>query len=178
MTAGTATRTRVQKRWGDVSKRDLVEVKGRLYTVVKVKPKGKELKVTILDPETKKEYTSWVSAKHGVDVIELVKKQRKAWTAPDDDPAAKTVTEILGGKLVAVQPGEDECWIVPLVDPSTLAGHLHIFHNIMGVDVRGDYEHALQIHDDEHAQKKLDQLHQPHVHEADRPATEIGPRFQ
>lgn len=180
MTKGTATRVHVQKRWADVSKFDLVELAGEPYAVAKVGAvKNGKVKVTVRTPGGD-EFTSKMNAKHGVDVIELVKRKRTTWAKPEDQAEANIV-DGLGAVIMGTRPTPTQEWIVPPVDISTIAAHLYIFHGISSVDVRkpGGYAEALELHD---AQHELDQagsatLHEPHRHEADRPVTVIGPRF-
>jgi hypothetical protein len=167
--------SRVAKAWSKVTTHDLVEIKGRLYSVVKVKPKGDAVKVTIRDTDTGEEYTSKVQAKHGVDVVELAAKRK--WTKPDG-PAEEAVAEILGATLVGVKPSGDELYACPPVDITTIAGHLYIFHGITGLDLRrpDGWVEARALHDTDH-EKPDAELHVPHRHEKNRPDTQIGPRF-
>jgi hypothetical protein len=173
------TTSRATKAWSLVEKTDLLEIKGHLYKPVKIKAKkAGDLAVTLVDQNDGKEYTVRVDPKHGVDVVELVKEPKRVpWKKPQDK-AEEAVVDILGGVLVAVQPGKDELYVVPNLDMSTIAGHLFTFHGITGVDVKkpGGWDEALAVHRTDH-EKPLDQLHVPHRHDKDRPETQIGPRF-
>jgi hypothetical protein len=178
-TAAPSRRQRVAKAWSKVTPHDLVEIKGRLYAVVKIKTKGDALKVTIRDTDTGEEYASKVDPKHGVDVVELAKPApRKKWTAKPTDDAEKAVVEILGATPVGDKPGADEVYVCPPLDITTIAGHLYIFHGITGLDLRkpDGWVEARSVHENEH-EKPIDQLHVPHRHEKTRPETQIGPRF-
>ena len=171
--------SRATKAWKLVEMTDLLEIKGHLYKPTKIKSKkAGDLAVTMVDQNDGKEYTIRVDPRHGVDVVELVKEPKRVpWKKPQDK-AEEAVVDILGGTLVAVQPGKDELYIVPPLDMTTIAGHLFTFHGISGVDIRqpDGWGKARAIHDTDH-DKPLDQLHVPHRHEKDRPATQIGPRF-
>lgn len=173
------TRTRTQKRWDDITKHDLVELGDDLYNVVKVKPldNGK-VKVTVRDSGGN-EFSSKMVGKYGVDVIELVTRKEKRWSKPDDQAEANIV-DGLGAVILGVKPSATECYIVPLVDPSTIASHLYLFHAITPPNVKepGGYDEAVALHDADHEAKALADLFEPHIHEAKRPVTEIGPRFQ
>ncbi len=164
----------VSKRWADVTKHDLVQLDGDLYQVVKVKPTDAgKVKVTIREQvDSAEEFTAKMRASDGVDVVELVKRKAKKWADPQGE-AETLIAENLGGTLVGVQLGADELWVCPEVDLSTIASHLYLFHGIGPVDLRreGGYADAVRQHQAEH-DKPLDQIKQPHVHEADRPGTE------
>jgi hypothetical protein len=168
--------TTIAKRWKDVTVADLVEVKGIVYSISKLKTTGKgRVKATIRNAQTRVEYKITVAGKSQAEVVEI--RKTKKWSKPDDQ-AEVNVIEGLGAKLVGIKPDEDEDYIVPLVDVSTIAAHLYLFHGIDPVDVRepGGYEYAVELHDAEHA-NPIDQLHVPHTHETNRPVVTKGPRF-
>lgn len=173
------TTTRVAKRWVDVNKLDLVEIKGAHYTVADIVPAKKgRMKVTIRDTLSGEKYTDKVEAKSQADVIEMVTRPVKKWTKPDTK-AEENLVDLMAARLVGVKPGDDEMWIVPLLDITTIAGHLYLFHGISGIDVRGpgEYENAVSVHDIEHM-KPVEFLLEPHEHQAKRPDLGIGPRFK
>lgn len=173
------TRTRVAKAWRDITKFDLVELGDDLYNVVKVKPlDGGKVKVTVRD-SSGSEFTSKMVAKHGVDVIELVKRKEKRWSKPDDQAEANIV-DGLGAVILGVKPSATECYIVPLVDVSTIASHLYLFHAITPPNIKeeGGYDEAVALHDADHEAKVLADLFEPHIHEAKRPEVTVGPRFK
>lgn len=164
----------VAARWADIRKGDVVELQGKPWKVTKTKLKdARRVKVTVeRDGET---FSANVQLKAQVTKIE--KAATKPWSEPDT-PAEKVVEEVLGATLEAVKPGLDEAYIVPLVDVSTIASHMLIFHGIEAVDVRaaGGWEQAKADHDAEH-ERDIDDLHVPHRHAAGRPVVDIGPRF-
>lgn len=166
------TRT-VAVRWSDVQVGDTVSLQDKKWRVVKAKPKGDAVKVTV---ERKGDtFTAAVPVKG--QVLRFEKVATKPWTEPDT-PAEKVVEEVLGATLEAVKPGDGEVWVCPPVDVSTIASHMLIYHGIEKVDVRrvGGWEEAKAEHDAEH-KGDIDDLHVPHRHDAGRPVVDVGPRF-
>jgi hypothetical protein len=167
-------RQTTSERWKDVTALQLVELGDKLYSVVKIKDKGEGfLKVTVKD-EDGDEFSSKVRAKDPVEVVELVTRREKDWSEPDDQ-AERNVVSILGGNLQGVQVNGDEVWICPIPDLSTITAHLMIFHGIdfSGIREVGGYDRAVEAHDADREHPLI-----PHRHEANRPATTKGPRFQ
>lgn len=223
----------------------VLRIKGKAWTVVKAKTKGKVVRLTVSGAAG--EFKSEVKAKAEYELLdrgertggkpgkdpkppkggplyepvpdhpgaqamrrwakpnEVVKAEHKAKPpkapkiAPgdvgwDDDQskADKRVRKILGGKLLAVEtkPGQ---YVMPLVGPDTITGHLLTFHGLRfdGVSVddartpeaertmdaqtaidRASYLEAVRIHDEQHAAFERGdlELSTPHWHSAERPA--------
>jgi hypothetical protein len=165
---------RVAVRWGDVRAGDTVILQEKPWQVVKSKLKdARRVKVTV---ERKGEiFSANMPIKAQVMRVEPI--ATKPWSEPDT-PAEKVVEEVLGATLEAVKPSDDEVYVVPPIDVSTIASHMLIFHGIELVDVRrvGGWEEARAQHDAEH-ERDIDDLHVPHRHDAGRPVVDIGPRF-
>ena len=70
------------------------------------------------------------------------------WSAPKGKAEA-TVASLLGAFLVGESTDTASGWYVPPVDPSTIAGHLMLFHDLVPESV--DWETLAQMHADQHA---------------------------
>lgn len=171
------------KKWADVSVDDRVILKGKPWTVSAIVVEGKIARVTIAGRTKdfpKKEVVEvvrWKPIDFGklADKAEKARKPKKPRTTPGEkwtEPQGKVekrIAKVLSGTLVGVAE-DGETYIVPLLDPSTIAGHLLTFH---GLTLDGRYyAKALAIHDDEHARFERGDLglHVPHWHEKRRPA--------
>lgn len=107
-------------------------------------------------------------------------KERAGWGfSPAGDAAEAAIREGLDAQLVGVRLTRDEAYTVPLVDPSTIAGHLFLFHGIGPLDVKkpGGWEEAAKIHEGEHASLG-GECRIPHFHDKNRPEIARGPRFR
>lgn len=163
-------------RWRDVVAGDRVELKGAEWTVVKAKHKrGKPSRVTVSRPG-RSDFTSDVDPKgcvkrlsaetlhqNGDDVTS--KAGEIDMTAARMDRAQKVVEKALDAKHVADGKvyAERGPFVVPAVDVTTVASHLHIMH---GTDVSGLAEASmLDSHQNQHASGAA-QAH-PHTHEGE-----------
>lgn len=168
--------------WADVSAGDVIELKGKPYTVLKLKAKGKLAKVTVTSPAGT--FKSEVKLKHEVKLAPLRKggKQQR-WAKPDeaqlgdrlwDTPADKIerrLDKLLGAQLVGESVDGGASYYVPPVDASTIAAHLALFH---GVNVHELTDDAMvAVHDDEHTTARsgrpADALTIDHRHTETRP---------
>jgi hypothetical protein len=169
---------------------DRVELNGREYDVVKLKRKAAgELKVTV--SRAGEEHKATVDGRGDVSMAPLRDKKgaqsrwatkaeasaaasppHKAggarWDAPPKG-AEKRVAKILGGTLVA-ESVDDTGDYVPPVDPSTMAAHLWIFHDVRMQDI-SHYLPAVTIHNDQHTRAAAGELtlHRNHWHTKVRP---------
>jgi hypothetical protein len=178
-------------RWLDVVAGDRVELNGREYDVVKLKRKAAgELKVTV--SRAGEEHKATVDSRGDVSMAPLrdkkgaqsrwaTKAETKAATSPPREAAGKRwdappkgaekrVAKILGGTLVAESIDDSGDYYVPPVDPSTIAAHLWIFHDVK-LDDFDDYLPAVTLHRDQHARAELGELtlHLNHWHTKVRP---------
>lgn len=172
-----ALQKRVAVTWADVKKGDRVLLQGELgraWTVAKAKPDGKKVHVTV--EREGKSFSGKMPARGQVERYEKLKG--KAWSK-SDDKAEEAVKEILGAELIAIKPGPDEAYIVPLVDVSTIAAHLLTFHGItdaLAGRESGAWERMVKLHDADH-ERPIDELHVPHRHDKKRPVVDVGPKF-
>lgn len=106
--------------------------------------------------------------------LEAVIAPHKPKGGPWDKPkgaAEKAVAKILGATLVGETDDEHVGWYVPPVDPSTIAAHLMLFHDIA---LDGEtYAEMVKLHDDAHARHEREPfgapLHVNHWHKEKRP---------
>ena len=92
------------------------------------------------------------------------------WSAPKSKAEA-TVAGILGAVLVGESTDTASGWYVPPVDPSTIAGHLMLFHELTPESV--DWAVLAQMHNDQHARALVapfTTLHVNHWHTEQRPS--------
>lgn len=95
-------------------------------------------------------------------------KTKGPWDEPKGD-AEKLLSKHLGAKLLGATGDPDTGWFVPMPDPSTLAGHLLLFHDIKP---EGDYKAQVKLHDDLHARAlkgPFTELYVNHWHTEERP---------
>lgn len=95
-------------------------------------------------------------------------KTKGPWDEPKGD-AEKLLSKHLGAKLLGATGDADTGWFVPMPDPSTLAGHLLLFHDIKP---EGDYKAQVKLHDDLHARAlkgPFTELYVNHWHTEERP---------
>lgn len=178
--------------WRDVSPGQRVELRGRTFEVVKVKPSGKVAKVTVTGAGGT--FKAEVRLKDSVTIVKPSKSKpakREHW-APDrstglvggqsreskpvktggrewDKPrgtAERALGAALGATLLAETPDEAAGYFVPPVDVSTVAAHLLTFHAIdpSQFATEGD---ALRVH--EQAHKGSAPFAVGHWHTATRP---------
>lgn len=90
----------------------------------------------------------WAEPGEGVDLEPPVAAEGGDWAEPKSKAEA-TVAGILGAVLVGESTDTASGWYVPPVDPSTIAGHLMLFHDLTPEAV--DWAVLDQMHDDQHA---------------------------
>lgn len=148
--------------WADVKKGSVVELSGREYRVVKIKPKGKKAAVMV---ETKGRYAE--SKVKLSDRVVIVKKgdgtkrgplYDESGTARHGDPWERPVDrierkldELLSARLVGISTDENAGYYVPPVDASTVAAHLALFHGGIPEACDDDETKMLAAHDAQHA---------------------------
>jgi len=173
---------KVAVTWADIKKGDRVELPdardkmtGRsVWDVLKAKAEGKKVKVTV--SREGRTFSGKMPARGQVERFEPIKTEK--WGKPLGK-AEEVVKDILGADIAGVKPGEDELWVVPPVDPSTIAAHLLTFHGItdaLAGREEGGWERMRDLHDADH-EKDPEKLHVPHRHDKRRPVVDIGPRF-
>lgn len=95
-------------------------------------------------------------------------KTKGPWDEPKGD-AEKLLSKTLGAKLLGATGDPDTGWFVPMPDPSTLASHLLLFHDIAP---EGDYKAMVKLHDELHAtalKGPFAALYVNHWHTEERP---------
>lgn len=166
-------------KWSKVKKGDRVEVKGRDYEVVKIKPKGSKVKVALkgrggtvfegvmqADDKVKlaplrdqkgaqKRWATDTEVKRGLPAgnPKATKPPAKAigdpWETPRDK-VERRLADILGAHLVGEATDEDAGYYVPPVDVATIGAHLALFHGVTELAEYG-VDDMLELHDNQHA---------------------------
>lgn len=136
----------VKKKWAKVRPGEVVELGGREWTVDKIKPKGKRLRVAVRSGSHRAE--SKVDPADKVKIIDEARStkpaQRRGKPKPpptkppkpaegdpwetQQDRIERKLGEILGARLVGEATGEDAGYYVPPVDVTTVAAHVAVFH--------------------------------------------------
>jgi len=94
-----------------------------------------------------------------------------AWDEPKGK-AERKVAEILGAHLVGESTDPESGWYVPEVDPSTIAAHLFLYHDLKPASLL--WEDLSTMHADQHARAlgaDAVALHVNHWHTKQRPVT-------
>jgi len=103
------------------------------------------------------------------------KPPKKAKGGEWDEPKGKAerkVAEILGATLVGESTDPESGWYVPPVDPSTIAAHLFLYHDLKPASLL--WEELDKMHADQHARALVapfTALHVNHWHTEQRPVT-------
>jgi len=166
--------------WADVASGQSVMLNGREWSVVSVKSKGAKLRVTVSGaPGT---FSEKVKPTARVELSPLhrtgnaqgsVTMTQTRWATPLEavegwaprGKVEKRIVEKLGGRLVSETVGGVE--YVPAVDPSTIAAHLWIYHDMQAVDF-DDFASMAALHNTDH-ESAPGALHVPHTHSRNRP---------
>ena len=168
--------------WRSLEKGAAVVLNGDRYVVEKIKVKGKACKVTVAGkggrftrevkakavvelyrsrpaskPARKAAATEQAVALHdarGGQQRWATEAEGAKWDKPAGK-AERVLAEVMpGAVLVGVVRDEGVgIWYVPHVDPSTIASHLLIFHNVAPETT--DYPKLTALHDDSHARADL-----------------------
>lgn len=161
----------MKKKWGKVRPGEVVELGGREWTLEKVKPKGKKLRVVVRSGSHRAE--SKVDPAEKVTIVETpstrstraTSKAKKPKPPPrkppepahgdpwetQQDRIEKQLGQILGARLVGEATDEDAGYYVPMPDVTSIAGHVVIFHGGIPEKYRDDEAALLGWHEREHA---------------------------
>lgn len=161
-------------RWAKVKPGDVVELKGKPWTVTAAKRKGDAMKVTVTAEG--REHAAKVPADGKVKRLDGAKSgplrdergAQRRWATPEDlgvkpgakfdkpadDKAGRNVEQILGGRLEAVKPAGVDAYAVSPVGVTTVRAHLAMFHGIAGSEQPVDDAAALALHDAQHDGEK------------------------
>ena len=175
--------------WSQVRPGELVELSGRVWTVERVKPKGKVLRVTVrsgphvagakVDPAGKVRIAER-PAPHRQARAPQRKKPRASATRPkpahgdpwetQQDRVERKLDQILGARLVGESTDGGSSYYVPPVDVQTIRAHMMVFH---GDPARDATEvQLLERHEAEHkASASGAALAVAHWHTEKRPTT-------
>ena len=169
----------MKKKWSEVRRGDVVLLSSRSWTVEKTKMKGDALRVVVVNGSHRAESKVAPSAKVVVvkektpSAVAAPKPKSSPSTAADGDPwetqadrIEKRLDRLLGARLVG-ETGDDRHWYVPLVDVTTVAAHLSLFHEARHLDV-GDEGKMVELHAREHIDKDWAGL-PLHTHTEKRP---------
>lgn len=127
-------------KWKRVEVGQIVELGGREWTVEKHKPKGKRILVAVRSGSYRDE--AKVDPDVKVTIVERKPPKPKKASSPakppkpahgdpwetQSDRIERKLDEILGAKLVGESVDGGREYYVPMVDVTTVAGHLAIFH--------------------------------------------------
>lgn len=157
-----------RRKWSKIKAGDRIELGGRDWTVEKIKPKGKRLRVSVrsgahraeskVDPSEKvhlagdKEKPRQSQARAGSNKPQPTRPPRPADGDPwetQQDRMERKLDEILQARLIGEATDEDAGYYVPPVDVSTIASHLAIFHGADPSEHGGEGE-MLDAHTAEH----------------------------
>lgn len=134
----------MKKKWGKVKPGDVVREGGRDWTVDKIKPKGRALRVKLSSGIHKAEVR--VDPGDRVAIAEPAAKPRRAARPSDRKPTTppapavgdpwetqqdrieKMLSKTLGAVLVGEATDAEAGYYVPPVDVTTVAAHLALFH--------------------------------------------------
>lgn len=169
-----------KRKWAKVRRGDVVELGGREWTVEKIKPKGKHLRVDVR--------SGGHTASSKVDPDEKVRlaggePKRPRTTPPkpatgdpwetQQDRIERKLDEILHARLVGEATDTDVGYYVPPVDVTTIASHMAIFHGGIPDAAEGDEARMLELHSRAHVATEAgdETLAINHWHTDRRPTT-------
>ncbi len=180
----------MKKKWSKVERGDVVQLGGREWTVEKIKPKGKVLRVSVRSGSHRADSKVDPSDKVAIAEPRSTKPSRpaKPKTPPPTKPPKpatgdpwetqqdrieRQLGQILGARLVGEATDVDAGYYVPNVDVTTVAAHVAIFHGGVPEQHRGDEAELVGWHAREHiAAEGGDRLFEVnHWHSEKRPTT-------
>lgn len=177
-------------KWAKVKPGQTVALGGREWLVESNKPKGKKRRKVAVRSGAHAA-TSTVEADEKVRIVERLdvrsapsKKSKPAPRKPpkpaDGDPwetqqdrIEKKLDKMLGARLVGEATNVDAGYYVPMVDATTIAAHLVIFHGGIPEDAQGDEQKMIEAHARAHMLGAPD-LHLNHWHTENRPTRKKG----
>jgi len=184
----------MKKPWAKVKPGDVLDLDGRAWTVEKIKPGKKKAEVKIRHKSNVVRDTVKLADKVRISDVPPPRAAQGSRSAPastkpvkqkkrppekasgdpwetQQDRIEKQLGQILGARLVGEATAENAGYYVPLVDITTVAAHMVIYH---GTDITDLAEIGmLKLHEQEHAEH-LDgkrNFLQNHWHTEKRPTT-------